>query len=174
MISENRSGFVRGRLITENILLTQGIRKHNQRGNVVIKLDMSKAYDRLSWKFLTKCLRNMGFSEGIIEMVYKLISNNWYSIIVNGTRKGFFNSTSGLKQGDPLSPALFIIAAEVLSRALNSLNQKEKFKGFHMRKQGTQINHLCYADDLVIFTSGDRRSIKMIIDQLSKYQLASG
>ncbi|XP_060188598.1 uncharacterized protein LOC132617573 [Lycium barbarum] len=178
IISENQTGFVKGRLITENILLTQeiihGMRSKSNDCNVVIKLDMSKAYDKLSWNFLTSILRKMGFDDFFINMVYRLISNNWYSVIINGIRFGFFKSSRGLKQGDPLSPALFIIAAETLTRALNYLHHNERFASFSMHKKGPQINHLSYADDLVLFTSADRISIKLIMKQLKLYQRASG
>ncbi|XP_060182850.1 uncharacterized protein LOC132612777 [Lycium barbarum] len=103
-----------------------------------------------------------------------LVSNNWYSIIINGTRFGFFHSSRGLKQGDPLSPTLFIIAAEVLSRGLNQLNINSNFNGFSMSKNGTQINHVCYADDLILFRSGERKSMRLLMKVLREYQEASG
>nr|XP_016437309.1 PREDICTED: uncharacterized protein LOC107763346 [Nicotiana tabacum] len=71
--------------------------------NVVIKLDMTKAYDRLSWLFLTKMLRKMGFPEAFIGLIFDLIGNNWYSILINGQPNGFLKSSRGVKQGDPLS-----------------------------------------------------------------------
>lgn len=103
IVSENQTGFVKGRLITENILLTQEIihriRKENRGGNIVIKLDMSKAYDKLSWAFLTTTLRKMGFSEKTTDLIHNLVGNNWYSIIINGTRHGLFSSSIGIKRG---------------------------------------------------------------------------
>lgn len=71
---------------------------------MVVKLDMTKAYDRVSWIFLTKVMRNFGFDERIIDMVWRLISNNRYSILVNGQAFGFFESSRGLKQGDHYLP----------------------------------------------------------------------
>ncbi|KAK6803270.1 hypothetical protein RDI58_001054 [Solanum bulbocastanum] len=86
------------------------------------------------------------------------MANNWYSIIINGKRHGFFHSTRGLKQGDPLYPALFILGAEVLSRSLNRLHQNPLYHGFYMEKRGPQINHLSFADDIIIFWLPTERS----------------
>nr|XP_009793107.1 PREDICTED: uncharacterized protein LOC104240027 [Nicotiana sylvestris] len=178
LISDNQTGFVKGRLITENILLAQeivhDIGKNNQGGNIVIKLDMSKAYGKLSWSFLTTVLRKLYFCEVVIDMIYRLLADNWYSILINGTRYGFFKSSRGLKQGDPISPSLFILATEALSRALNKLPENSQFIGFSMSTSGLKINHLSYADELVLFSSRDRNSIKLIMEVLNDYQHASG
>ncbi|XP_049378372.1 uncharacterized protein LOC125843202 [Solanum stenotomum] len=97
LISENQSGFVRGRSISENIMLAQeithNIKKPKEGDNVVIKLNMAKAYDRVSWSFTCLVLRAMGFGEVFIDLVWRTMSNNWYSVIVNGTRHCFFHST---------------------------------------------------------------------------------
>ncbi|XP_060210726.1 uncharacterized protein LOC132637688 [Lycium barbarum] len=178
IISENQSGFVKGRLITENILLAQeivhDIKKYNKGGNMVIKLDMAKAYDRMSWDFLITVMKKFGFSDKWLMFVGNLLAGVWYSIIINGNRNGFFTSTHGLKQGDPLSPSLFIIGAEVLSRSLNRLNQNSNFSPFTMDTRGPIINHLAYADDIVIFCGGNNKSIKLIKHQIQRYERASG
>nr|XP_009757417.1 PREDICTED: uncharacterized protein LOC104210257 [Nicotiana sylvestris] len=168
-----------GRSIIENVLLTQeiitDIRLRTKAGpNVVIKLDMMKAYDKLSWLFLTKILRKMGFSERFIGWVYGLVSNNWYSVLINGQPHGFFKSTRGIKQGDPLSPTLFILTAEALSRGLNVLHNNLYFCGFGLPKWSPKINHLAYADDTVIFSSLDETSLQLITQVLSAYEAASG
>ncbi|XP_049396567.1 uncharacterized protein LOC125860610 [Solanum stenotomum] len=178
IISQNQAGFVKGRSITENILLAheiiRDINRRNKNVNVVVKLDMAKAYDRVSWIFLTKVLRKFGFAEVIIDMVWRIISNNWYSMLVNGITHGFFQSSRGLKQGDPLSLTLFIIAAEVLSRGLNNLHRDESKKGYGLPKWSSEINHLSYADDTILFGSGDRGSIIKMIRILMEYELVSG
>ncbi|KAK6781998.1 hypothetical protein RDI58_019794 [Solanum bulbocastanum] len=126
LISFKQSGFVRERSIFENMMLAQEIihqiKKPTIGSNVVIKLDMAKAYDRVSWSYICIILRKMGFEEVFIDMIWRTMANNWYSIIINGKRHGFFHSTRGLKQGDPLSLALFILGAKVLSRFLNRLH----------------------------------------------------
>ncbi|XP_070040593.1 uncharacterized protein [Nicotiana tomentosiformis] len=109
-----------------------------------------------------------------VGIISRLISDVWYSILINGTRQGFFHSTRGLKQGDPLSPTLFILAAETLTKALNILHDRECYIGFSIDQNGPQINHLYYAYDLVIFSSGNKRSIKMTLNALHNYEEASG
>ncbi|KAK6803126.1 hypothetical protein RDI58_000910 [Solanum bulbocastanum] len=95
LVSPNQSGFVKGRSISENIMLAQEIihqiRKPNIGSNVVIKLDMAKAYDRVSWSYICIVLRKMGFDEVFIDMVWRIMANNWYSIIINGKRHGFLS-----------------------------------------------------------------------------------
>ena len=130
------------------------IKKPNIGSNVIIKLDMAKAYDRVSWSYSCLLLRKIGFLEIFINMVWRIMDNNWYSIIVNGKRYGLSQSTRGLKQGDPLSPALFILGAEVLSRSLNRLHNHPDYHGFILERRGPQVNHLSFADDIILFTSG--------------------
>ncbi|XP_019225765.1 PREDICTED: uncharacterized protein LOC109207323 [Nicotiana attenuata] len=138
LISNNQSGFIKDRLITEDVTLAQeivqGIKGPNKGGNVVPKLDMEKAYDRMH---------------------------------------GFFTSSQGLKQGDPLSPSLFILGSEVLTRSLNKLHGDDNFTPFNMPTRGPQINHLAYAYDIVIFTAGNNKSIKLIMNNIKNYGKAS-
>ncbi|XP_060190723.1 uncharacterized protein LOC132619998 [Lycium barbarum] len=151
LISPNQSRFVKGRCIIENVLLTQKVVTDNRlRGkpaNVVLKLDMAKAYDRVSWSYLIRVLSKIGFAEIFIDMVWRLIANNW-----------------GVKQGDPLSPALFILSAEVLSRTLNSLFENNDFRSYEIPKWSANQNHLAYADDTIIFSSANARSLELIME----------
>lgn len=178
LISSNQSGFVKGRTIIENVLLTQelvtDISKRGKPANVVIKLDMAKAYDRVSWFFLMKVLKKMGFDGRFVDMVWRLISNHYYSVLLNGQSYGFFHSTRGVKQGDPLSPALFILSSEVLSRALNSLFDDPYYVGYGMPKWSDNLNHLAYADDTIIFASTQVYSLKKIMTVLQEYEKQSG
>ncbi|XP_075095058.1 uncharacterized protein LOC142173378 [Nicotiana tabacum] len=178
LISDNHSRFVKGRMIANNVQLAQeivhNIKRNNNRGNVVIKMDMAKAYDRLSWNFLMVVMRKFDFSEAWIDIIWRLVSDVWYSIMINGSRKGLFTSSQGLKQGDPLSPSLFIIGAEVLSRSLNKLATHNNFTPFFMDQRGPIITHLAYADDIMIFTGGDKNSIKCIKSRIRRYEKVSG
>ncbi|XP_070027770.1 uncharacterized protein [Nicotiana sylvestris] len=144
-VSPNQSGFVKDIIIYENSLLAQKI-IHN---------------------ILTE-IREW------VDIVQNLISNVWYSIIINGSRHGFFSSSQGLKQDDPLSPSLFIIAAEVLSRSLKNLHNHPDFTPFAMHDKVPKVNHLAYADDIVIFCSVTSKSIKLVMKQIGNYEDRSG
>ncbi|WMV24325.1 hypothetical protein MTR67_017710 [Solanum verrucosum] len=167
-----------GRNISENVLLAQeiigDIGKRGKPANVVIKLDMAKAYDRVNWRFLVRVLEKMGYDANVVDLIWRLVANNWYSILINGKAHGFFHSTIGVKQGDPLSPALFIIVAEVLSRALNHLFYNPEFKGYGMPKWSDNLNHLAYADDTIIFAAAEKESLLLIMGLLKDYECQSG
>lgn len=102
------------------------------------------------------------------------MSNNWYSVIVNDTRCGFFQSTRRLKQTDPLAPSLFIIGDEFLSRMLNNFTYDQFFNGFYFVNKGPQINHLSFADDIIIFIYGSRVTLNKTMWILNNYEGTSG
>ncbi|EOY25449.1 Uncharacterized protein TCM_016755 [Theobroma cacao] len=177
IISENQSGFVNGRLISDNILLAQELvgklDAKARGGNVVLKLDMAKAYDRLSWDFLYLMMEQFGFNDRWISMIKACISNCWFSLLINGSLVGYFKSERGLRQGDSISPLLFILAAEYLSRGINQLFSDHKslhyLSGCFM-----PISHLAFADDIVIFTNGCRPALQKILIFLQEYEAVSG
>nr|XP_027067665.1 uncharacterized protein LOC113693307 [Coffea arabica] len=178
IISANQSGFVWGRLISDNYLLAQELISNMvskvRGGNVALKLDMMKAYDRVVWPFLINVLRAFGFGKQRIDMVWRLISNVWFSVVDNGALFGFFKSARGLRQGDLLSPALFIIGVEVLSRSLNSLPYFRGFQGFFVPRGCPLVTHLGYADDVLVFSSATVRSLKLVKWVLTTYEAVSG
>lgn len=157
LISPEQSGFVKGRNIHDNILLAYEFSQHLENNpvhhNVIIKLDMTKAYDRLSWLFLIKVLRAFGFHETFVDRIWRLLSNNWYSVLINGKPEGYFTSNRGVKQGDPLSPTLFILAADVLCRAIRQHAMDRDSRKYFLPRRCEVIPCLAYADDFLIFTS---------------------
>nr|XP_009598929.1 uncharacterized protein LOC104094661 [Nicotiana tomentosiformis] len=163
VISEDVHNAVKAEIISD-------INKPNRGGNVVLKLDMTKAYDRISWIFLGKIIKNMGFSEQWIEIIPKCISNNWYSMLVNGRRNGFFQSERSLKQEDPLSHSLFILSAEILSQTMNNFHNRVGYKSFYMNINYPKVNHLSFADDTILFCNENKRSMRLILSTLTDYE----
>ncbi|KAL0387817.1 UNVERIFIED_CONTAM: hypothetical protein Sradi_2663500 [Sesamum radiatum] len=123
----------------------------HSKGNLILELDMSKAYERVKWKFLYAILEKMRFLARFIALIKHAIEHCWFTNLVNGEPFGFFKSSQGLRQGDSTSPALFILASEALSRGLNHLSSQNPDMFYQMGCK-TRVTHLAYGDDIIIFT----------------------
>lgn len=178
IISREQSGFISGRLISDNFLLARELYLELDRSvrghNMLIKLDMAKAYDRLEWDSLLAALQRFGFSSRFTSLISQTLMNCWFSISFNGQSKGYFKSTRGVRQGDPLAPSLFVIAEEILSRGLSSLFQSGKCFPFHVPRGVPSQSHLLYADDSIIFLNGSKRSVTNLLEFLGRYEQSTG
>lgn len=124
LISPSQKGFVPGRQILDAVISTQEIIHSMDKCHhpgMVLKLDISKACDRVNWTFLFKVLKAMGFGDKLIKLIGECISAITYAIMLNRNPLGKFRASRELQKGDPISPYLFIILTEVLASNLNSL-----------------------------------------------------
>ena len=161
LISETHSAFVAKRLITDNILIAQEV-FHALQTNpsckskfVAIKTDMSKAYDRVEWSFLEALMRKMGFAVRWIAWIHLCISSVSYNVLINGEPKGNINPSWGLRQGDPLSPFLFIILTEALISQIQGAESEGRLTGLKIERDSPPISHLFFADDSLFFCKAE-------------------
>eukprot|EP00253_Pinus_taeda_P003926 PITA_03926 len=154
IISPEQTGIVEGRQILDGLVVTQemihSLNQKKQRG-MMMKLDLSKDYDRLSWKYLRAVLEACGFEKRWIEWVYSMISMAIFSILVNGIPTNTFNTTRGIRQGDPISPFLFIMAVEGLGRNLKRELREKRIKGLEPWGNNLKITHQQFVDDIILF-----------------------
>ncbi|KAF9593492.1 hypothetical protein IFM89_023604 [Coptis chinensis] len=180
IISPHQSAFLPNRSLHDNALLTHEafhtIRsKYNLKQNYfALKLDLQKAYDKLEWGFLQKVLRAFGFDETFVRKIMFCVKSISYSVLLNGSPFGYFCPTRGIRQGDPMSPYLFIICAEVLSLKLLELQSNSDYDGIKLARNCQPLTHLMYADDIIIYGKTDLKQAVDINKVLEEYCAVAG
>ncbi|XP_074305829.1 uncharacterized protein LOC141641051 [Silene latifolia] len=139
----------------------------------LIKVDLKKAYDSVNWQFLSQMLDALLFPVYFKKLIMECVSSASYSLVLNGNSFGFFHGKKGLRQGDPLSPLLFTIAMEYLTRILNFTTEVLPFK-HHSLCRKLKLSHLMFADDLLVFSKGDYPSVMLLLRSFATFSRASG
>ena len=141
--------------------------------SVVLKIDLSKAYDRVSWTYLRVLLSKMGFFEPFITWVMSSLSSVSFLVLINGAASSFFKAGRGLRQGCPLAPLLFLIIAEGLSRALYCAKDGGVYRGISFGND-ISLSHVLFLDDIGMVTDGFEQYLSSLYEILLVYCKASG
>uniref|UniRef100_A0A803P0Z6 Reverse transcriptase domain-containing protein n=1 Tax=Cannabis sativa TaxID=3483 RepID=A0A803P0Z6_CANSA len=179
IIAPTQSAFLPGRWIAESSILTQQImsvikKKSGTGGLMAIKMDLNKAYDRLEWNFLKEVLVRFGFHSHFVKIIMSCVTTVSYSILLNGRPLKKFFPRRGIRQGDPLSPYLFILCNEVFSRLLTNEQNKGLLHGIRVARNGPVISHLMFADDTIIFLRANLNELDTLNRCIIQYEDWSG
>eukprot|EP00253_Pinus_taeda_P022073 PITA_22073 len=177
LISENQGGFLSNRQIHDSIILVQEAIHSSisrQEKGFVLKLDLANAFDRVRHSFLFAVLRKIGFSPSFISTIAACISEPWISPLINGRTCDAFQSSRGLRQGCPLSPYLFILMADSISRALDYNRRVGLISGIKFGNGVKNINHSQFADDTLLIGGASTTIAKRFKALLDQFMECSG
>jgi hypothetical protein len=177
IISKEQSGYVEGRQIMDSIILAHEIihsLKSSRTPGMLIKLDLSKAFDRVSWQYIQAILTSFGFDHVWVSWILNLISSTFFSILVNGVPSAPFSPSRGIRQGDPLSPFLFVLLAEGLGRGIKAAIHEGSLKGLPLHNVHPAPSHSQFVDDTLLLNSPSVQEATRLNSILSDFSEASG
>lgn len=177
LILPNQTAFVEGRLLIENTVLASelvnGYHKNKGSKKITIKVDIAKAFDTFSCDFIFAALESLLLLAPFIRLLKACICTTSFMVGYNGTVSCFFKGKRGLRQADPLSPYLFVIAMNYLSLMLDK-ETRSGYLSYHHQCHKTKLTHLSFADDLLIFIDGSRESVQRVLQILQEFEKRSG
>lgn len=145
-----------------------------KKGGMLLKIDLEKAYDKISWKFLLDTLIYFNLNPSWTTLIMSCVSNVTTSILWNGEKLDDFSLGRGLRQGDPLSPYLFMLCMERLSILINSRCMNGDWKGIKISRNIEALTHLFFVDDLVLFGQANKANCKVIMEVIHEFCALSG
>ena len=162
LIGQAQTAFIKGRYIHDGAVLLHEIMHElrvSKKQGVVFKIDFEKAYDSVNWSFVEEVLTKKGFGEKSRHWIMSTIRGGKVCVNINGENGNYFKTHRGLRQGDPLSPLLFNLAADALDHILTKARTKGRIRGVALNLVEGGITHLQYADDTVILMDNDSQTL---------------
>lgn len=176
VVADYQSAFIKGRQIMDGILiLNEAIDEAKKKlSRFFFKVDFSKTFDSINWGYLDAILGGFNFCDRWRKWIKACVESASASILVNGSPNGEFCLKRGLRQGDPLSPFLFILAMECLGLLTQKATELGLLKPALIGCQKIPVSHLQYADDVVFLCDGSKENLKTLKRILRLFELISG
>lgn len=143
------------------------------KGAFAIKVDLEKAYDKLSWEFIGRTLQEIKIPKNMMNVIMHFVTSVETNVNWNGARNMYFCPQRGIRQGDPISPYLFVLCTNKLSHLIEE-EVRSRWKGIKLGKHGIMVSHLMFADDLLIFGEATESQLKCVMDTLEEFWSLSG
>lgn len=178
-ISPAQSAFVPGRDISENVILLREIlhsfkQPNNKNQQFCLKIDLSKAFDRLDWDYLEDILPLYGVPQKLTRWIMSCVRSAVFTVVLNGSGQGFFSPNCGLRQGCSLSPYLFIFGMDLLARVLDSQTRVGNLRGLRIAPGAQPITSCIYADDLLLMGEASVREANTMMEKVHDFATVSG
>jgi hypothetical protein len=180
IILKSQNAFVKGRQILDSVLIANECldsRIKSGEPGLICKLNIEKAYDHVNWNSLLYLMKRCGFEERWCSWIAHYISSARFSVLVNGTPSGFFSSSRGLRQGDPLSPLLFVIVIEALSKMFAISIHKGFLSGFSVGSDSNgvlKISHMLFGDDTLVLCGANPDHLRFLRVLFLSFEAVSG
>lgn len=179
IVHRNQASYVPGKNISYNIIIAQEIlhrynKASGRQGYFAWKIDLSKAYDRLCWKYIDMVLQDAGMDNSFKQLIMKCITTVRYRVLVNAALSDLVTPTCGIRQGDPLSPYIFVLCMDKLSRLIDLYTTQNLWKPVRASRSGPLVSHLFFADDLILFAEASINQMILVKQCLDLFCSWSG
>jgi hypothetical protein len=177
VIRKSQAAFMKGQVIHNHILLAcELLNGYNRKGGTprcMFQIDLQKAYDMVDWRALETILCEIGIPNKFVQWIMLGVTTVNYRFNVNGEYTEVLDARRGIRQGDPISPLLFVIMMEYLNRVLGKMSKEPHFK-FHSKCSKLNLTHLAFADDVLLFCRGDLQSVEKLFEAFNAFSDATG
>ena len=178
LISPLQTSFIKGRTIDENIIILKEVahlfkRTKRKKSIMALKIDLSKAFDSLEWSFIRDTLVGFNFPSNLVNVIMSVVTTPSISVLWNGEITPEFNPSRGIRQGDPLSPYIFVLCMERLSLLIQQKLDAKLWKPLMITKD-IGLSHLFYADDVFLFGKASLENLDLMMNVLNDFGNQSG
>lgn len=149
-------------------------KKKGKAGFMIIKIDLEKVYDRMEWSFVRSMMYRLGFHGDTVELILSCISSTSMALLFNGSQMETFHPSRRLRQGDPISPYIFVLCMEFLSSLINKKCEDGKWNKVKASRGRPRFSHTFFVNDLLLYAKADHGNSEAIVEVLDELCALTG